>query len=103
MKICNVDNCSNKCVAKGYCAKHYMQLRRNGQINDPFDRICSVDGCKSSLHPKGYCSRHCQQYLLKGVITISNVHNKCTIDGCVNKSRALGLCFALQSIKKKEN
>ena len=32
MKICKVDNCNLKHSAKGYCAKHYAQFKRNGRI-----------------------------------------------------------------------
>ena len=32
MKICKVDNCSNKQQVKGYCKKHYLQVWRYGKI-----------------------------------------------------------------------
>ncbi len=93
METCKVENCGNNCVAKGYCRKHYMQIRRNGQIRDPNKKICSVDGCNSRHHAKGYCSKHYREYLLKGEITTNKVHKKCILEGCENKSRALGLCY----------
>ncbi len=93
METCKVENCGNKCVAKDYCRKHYMQIRRNGQIRYPNKKICSVDGCNSKHHAKGYCSKHYSQYLLKGEITINKVCKKCILEGCENKSRALGLCY----------
>ena len=34
MKICKVEGCNNKHYAKGYCSKHYTQLRRHGEILD---------------------------------------------------------------------
>lgn len=33
-KVCIVDNCNNKPHSKGYCGKHYMQLKRDGYIKD---------------------------------------------------------------------
>lgn len=30
---CKVDGCKNKHVVKGYCLKHYMQIRRYGEIH----------------------------------------------------------------------
>lgn len=33
-KTCSVEGCSNKYLAKGYCSKHYTQLRRYGKILD---------------------------------------------------------------------
>ena len=31
-KICSVDGCNNKHYAKGYCLKHYTQIRKHGKI-----------------------------------------------------------------------
>ncbi len=32
MKICKLEGCDKKHYGKGYCAKHYMQLRTHGKI-----------------------------------------------------------------------
>ena len=32
MKKCSVDGCNGKYLAKGYCGKHYAQIKRNGRI-----------------------------------------------------------------------
>ena len=34
MKTCKVEGCNNKHKAKGYCAKHYWQIREYGEILD---------------------------------------------------------------------
>ena len=34
MKICKIEGCNNKHYAKGYCSKHYTQLRRHGEVLD---------------------------------------------------------------------
>lgn len=31
-KTCSVDNCNNKHYSKGYCKKHYQQLKRYGHV-----------------------------------------------------------------------
>lgn len=31
-KICKVEDCNNIVLAKGYCSKHYNQIRRHGKI-----------------------------------------------------------------------
>lgn len=36
-KICTVEGCNNKVVAKGVCNKHYLELKRNGYIKDMVD------------------------------------------------------------------
>ena len=33
-KVCTVLNCNKKHEAKGYCPKHYQQLRTKGKVND---------------------------------------------------------------------
>ena len=33
MKVCRVDGCDNKEYAKGYCKKHYVQIKRHGKIS----------------------------------------------------------------------
>lgn len=32
MKICKVEGCGKKLLAKGYCSKHYSQVRRTGKV-----------------------------------------------------------------------
>ena len=32
MKTCKVEGCNNKHYGKGYCAKHYQQIKRKGKI-----------------------------------------------------------------------
>ena len=34
MRTCKVEGCNNKHHAKGYCKKHYLQMKRHGQISD---------------------------------------------------------------------
>ena len=34
MRTCKVEGCNNKHHAKGYCKKHYLQMKRHGQILD---------------------------------------------------------------------
>jgi len=33
MKICKIKNCNNEHTSKGYCGKHYMQVKRYGKIS----------------------------------------------------------------------
>lgn len=32
INMCKVENCNNKILAKGYCSKHYSQIRKFGEI-----------------------------------------------------------------------
>lgn len=42
MKNCKVKDCKKKFLAKGYCSKHYNQIRRNG---------CIFDGSRNKENP----------------------------------------------------
>ena len=60
-KICKVDGCKNKHLAKGYCWKHYLQLRRHGKIlkrtvYDPNEIIITDDIAEIVLY-----NRKCQE------------------------------------------
>lgn len=48
MKMCKVEGCNGKHVAKGYCKKHYQQYKRHGHIirtiYDP-NEIIEYDDC----------------------------------------------------------
>lgn len=48
MKLCSVEGCNNKVHAKGYCSKHYMQVRRYGYV---LERT-KYDSNKIILHDK---------------------------------------------------
>ena len=57
--------CPNeKIFARGYCARCYTALRRNGTLERRHisnSGMCSVDGCERHAFAKGFCARHYQQ------------------------------------------
>lgn len=64
MKDCNVTSCNGVHHAKGYCAKHYMKLKRFG---DPLHgnsnmklrgKMCALKGCTNNAQIKGLCRSH---------------------------------------------
>lgn len=71
--ICQLENCNEKVVARGYCKKHYYQLRRKGLIgNAP---KCKIDNCENISFSKGYCSRHYGQYYHNGEILQNTMYD----------------------------
>lgn len=61
MRTCKVKMCGNKYLAKGYCRKHYLQLRRHGKIlkrtvYDP-NKITTKDDTAEIV----LCNRKCQE------------------------------------------
>ncbi|MCK4830282.1 hypothetical protein KA005_81945 [bacterium] len=60
-KICKIDGCNNKHIAKGFCSMHYL---RNKRHSDPLYehtypvKKCKVDKCENKYYAKGYCNKH---------------------------------------------
>lgn len=61
--------CGTEAYAKGYCNKHYNQIRIHGRLRPDLERgsysseerECSVDGCYGVVVAKGLCMTHYQQ------------------------------------------
>lgn len=62
MKICQAPECKNPSRARGYCVKHYQQVKKLGELRKPFDRRCSVEGCSDKHNSLGFCNRHYLQF-----------------------------------------
>lgn len=66
-RVCQVEGCERKHASKGYCDRHYRQVRAHGKVLDREivhrDPICVIEGCEEKHKAKGYCSRHyCQMW-----------------------------------------
>ena len=82
-KTCQAQNCDHPAEIKGYCWKHYQQIRRHGRLTperehgktfafpelDPKKYTpwtkrtgCIVEGCKEKHQARGYCKRHYAQW-----------------------------------------
>ena len=62
MRICKVDGCSNKYFSKGYCSRHYQQVKKYGKIyKQIYPEFCTVEGCNNKYLAKGYCNKHYTQ------------------------------------------
>ncbi len=68
-EFCQVDGCSKKHHARGYCSKHYQRLWKKGlpPLNPKYDKGCQVPGCKADQYTRGYCNRHYRQIQTHGV------------------------------------
>jgi hypothetical protein len=58
-----VDRCEEEQVAKGYCFRHYQQVRRYGRLTPERERIygrkaCEVPGCEEKHSSRGFCKKH---------------------------------------------
>ncbi len=64
MRLCAVEGCRKKLVARGYCAMHYHRWKRHGApgaagrlIGLPRE-TCIIDGCGEPSVGLGYCVMH---------------------------------------------
>lgn len=66
-KLCTIDGCSNKLLARGFCSTHYLRWRKYGDPSIVLEthvrgRICSVPGCGRKHDSHGYCETHARQF-----------------------------------------
>ena len=70
MKICQITGCETKHYAKGYCKKHYAQIKNHGRLTPEKEhevpKSCQVEGCENKYCSKGYCIKHYHQVRYSG-------------------------------------
>ena len=101
-RVCSVDGCGKKHLARGLCSAHYNRVRKGIPVDKPMrpwkiDGPCSVDGCERDAKAKGFCSLHYERNknglsLTEGLRVPRGLHKTCTIDGCDRPHTAKGLC-----------
>lgn len=94
-KICLFDGCNVEAKCKGYCKKHYMQLRRSGEIKSKKkSAMCSVDGCNLPSKNRCLCNMHYLRYMRHGDVNYGeDLYTGCKVDGCEGKYHAKGYCL----------
>lgn len=68
-QICRVKGCERAVYAKGYCNKHYTQIRAYGELRPDLERVdyskvakeCTEGECHGKVVAKGLCMTHYQQ------------------------------------------
>lgn len=61
---CLVGGCPDKPFTRGYCVRHYYQMRTLGKISHVApkitmkNRVCSDENCTANAVSKGLCRRH---------------------------------------------
>lgn len=52
-RICSVEDCAGRHVARGMCSRHYRRWQKTNSA-----RTCSVNGCNEGHYARGWCFRH---------------------------------------------
>lgn len=101
IKICKVDNCSDKAIGRGFCWKHYQRWRRYRDTSDPVfntDKVCSVEGCNNKVKSNDLCAMHYARMLSNGDVHTVKRHKCygddeiCVVPGCGLKPKGKGMC-----------
>jgi len=63
--VCSVVGCTAKHDARGYCSKHYRQMKKHGKIIDKEialksnkGKVCKHSGCNRNAKSSGFCRVH---------------------------------------------
>lgn len=97
---CAVDWCDKFAVTKGYCDRHYRQVKNKGYILDNrnyktnhVEKECSVNDCSNISKSNGYCDKHNTQMRRKGVILKEKVRlDKCIVECCDSSATQDNMC-----------
>ena len=92
MKICSVEGCDKKPVAKGLCYTHYGRMLRTGSTELKNRSVCKF--CGGEVHHKQMCEHHYNLWLEARV---------CNIEGCEKRTSAKGLCSYHYSKSRKKS
>jgi hypothetical protein len=60
-RVCKVDGCNSRVLAKEMCSKHYNRMRSKGSLDAIRKNAraeCVVDGCDRGATAYGYCHNH---------------------------------------------
>lgn len=90
-RTCLIQDCENPVRARGWCNKHYIRWRTQGDPETVFQNNegCAVEGCERRHQAKGYCQKHYARWRLHGDPKkgarkpASNA--KCAVEDCTNK------------------
>lgn len=69
-KPCSVSGCGKQAICKGYCSRHYQQIRLRGNIITKsggmfVSGVCKILGCGKKTQAKDLCSAHYRQERVK--------------------------------------
>lgn len=85
IRLCSVEDCSEKHYGRGFCRLHYQRARRDGTIPTA---PCKVEDCDRPSDCKGLCTMHYRHARREGTIPAK----KCTETDCERPVEGRGLC-----------
>jgi hypothetical protein len=88
-RTCDIDGCTARHVARGWCSKHYQKWKQYG---DPLHverlpRACKVEDCRAPAHGHEMCKRHYLRWYKHGD-PLTFQRSECAVDGCETAPRS---------------
>lgn len=85
MKVCSVEICDRKALARTWCSAHYQRVTMLGNLNPdvpiqvqvPVGPECAFDGCTTKPYIKHYCRGHYDQLRRGKKLTKITPYAKC--------------------------
>lgn len=72
MKVCGIEGCDRKLLARELCGMHYERRRRTGDTGEAEPRkvtgqsTCTAEGCAREAECRHLCSKHYKRWLVFG-------------------------------------
>jgi hypothetical protein len=104
MKVCAIEGCEKKTVARGWCGMHWQRWRRNGEPGEAELRHsqlpdqCTIGECSRPPVGRGLCGMHYYRWQKHGdpgaaePLVIQDHPEICTVPGCDRPYRSRGMC-----------
>lgn len=103
-RICSIEDCPRKVLARGWCPAHYSRWKRTGgpqadtPVKQPGPSTCFVDGCARKSESAGMCEMHRKRWRKYGDPLMVQQHGGireprfCEVEGCRETHIGLGFC-----------
>jgi hypothetical protein len=105
VKVCSVEGCGRKYVARGYCALHYAQKHKAREFDGTIKErrsVCCIDGCNNKHWQHGYCKHHFNKLVVSP--RKRKTWFKCLCNDCDRKTQhSSHLCAYHRMIKYGDN
>lgn len=93
---CSIDECERPDKTMGFCAMHYMRLRRNG---DPLlgarktPGECSAEECDRTAESRGFCVMHYKRMKRNGTLELKRQRYRTSEEAFLSRISESGDCL----------